>query len=265
MKKNSYAGKFIVFEGIDGSGKTTQARLMGERFAKEGINALCTREPTDENIFGKLVRSIYTCQSLKESLPDELVRCLQGEEYHFLRDMRDDAPMRQLRHFEDIADQIRKGCYDRLPMLLQLGMIFDRYYHRIRTELPKLREGIHVVSDRDFFSTLAYSAANDISWQTLLDAHEDILGNDFIVPDLLLIIDVPVHVGIERTLVKQGGRRDYFDTKERLTKIRERYLELSRDPEMNTYMSIAVVSGGGTFHDLHEKIWAGIAPVINPR
>ena len=38
-------GKFITFEGIDGSGKSSQARLLADYLHKLGHNALLTREP----------------------------------------------------------------------------------------------------------------------------------------------------------------------------------------------------------------------------
>jgi len=50
-------GKFLVFEGIDGSGKTSQLRLLSERLKAEGYSCYETREPTDGPI-GSLVNQI---------------------------------------------------------------------------------------------------------------------------------------------------------------------------------------------------------------
>ncbi|MGQ4809611.1 Thymidylate kinase [Candidatus Entotheonellaceae bacterium PAL068K] len=40
-------GLFIVFEGLDGAGKTTQARRLVNRLQQESYDAVCFKEPTD--------------------------------------------------------------------------------------------------------------------------------------------------------------------------------------------------------------------------
>lgn len=50
-------GNFIVFEGIDGSGKSTQVDLLVDRLNKEGIRSYKTMEPTASPI-GSLIHQI---------------------------------------------------------------------------------------------------------------------------------------------------------------------------------------------------------------
>ena len=50
------SGKFITFEGGEGVGKSTQAKLLVERLARRGINAILTREPGGSP-FAEQVRS----------------------------------------------------------------------------------------------------------------------------------------------------------------------------------------------------------------
>lgn len=53
MKKKG--GLFVVLEGIDGAGTTTQAKILHEYFETRGIRSELTNEPTDEPV-GKLIR-----------------------------------------------------------------------------------------------------------------------------------------------------------------------------------------------------------------
>jgi len=48
-------GVFICIEGLDGSGKSTQAKLLTKRLCKEGYNAIYTTEPSKEKI-GQFIR-----------------------------------------------------------------------------------------------------------------------------------------------------------------------------------------------------------------
>ena len=49
-------GKFIVFEGTDGSGKTTQMKLLSEYLESKGQKCYLTSEPT-KSAFGMLLRA----------------------------------------------------------------------------------------------------------------------------------------------------------------------------------------------------------------
>ena len=58
MKQNPYCGKFIVFEGLDGSGQSTQARLLEEYFKKQDRKVLLTKEPTIRSRAGKKIKAV---------------------------------------------------------------------------------------------------------------------------------------------------------------------------------------------------------------
>ena len=58
MKYNSYAGKFIVFEGLDGSGQSTQAKLLNDFLVKKNFKVVLTKEPTKNSQAGKKIRDI---------------------------------------------------------------------------------------------------------------------------------------------------------------------------------------------------------------
>ena len=52
-------GRFIVLEGLDGAGTTTQARLLGERLRAEGRRVHVTAEPSGGPV-GSLVRQVLS-------------------------------------------------------------------------------------------------------------------------------------------------------------------------------------------------------------
>ena len=55
----SKKGKFIVFEGIDGSGKTTQINLLKQKIENTGTKCLEPREPSDGPV-GVMIRQCLT-------------------------------------------------------------------------------------------------------------------------------------------------------------------------------------------------------------
>lgn len=50
---------FIAFEGIDGSGKSTQVRILSDRLIQEGHKVHTTFEPTNSRI-GTMIRDIFS-------------------------------------------------------------------------------------------------------------------------------------------------------------------------------------------------------------
>ncbi len=64
---NTKKGHFIVFEGIDGSGKTTQINLLKKRIEECNIRCFETREPTDGPV-GSLLRQCLTGRTKADEL-----------------------------------------------------------------------------------------------------------------------------------------------------------------------------------------------------
>jgi dTMP kinase len=94
------SGLFIVIEGIDGTGKSTQARRLGEWFVSQGREVVISREPTDQP-WGKKLRESAATGRLSP----------QDELQYFLNDRR--------QHVEElIAPSLAAGKV----------VILDRYY-----------------------------------------------------------------------------------------------------------------------------------------
>lgn len=56
--KENRAGRLVVVEGIDGTGKSTQIALLAEALRQKGHEVVTTREPTN-GTFGKQIRQLY--------------------------------------------------------------------------------------------------------------------------------------------------------------------------------------------------------------
>ena len=126
-------GLFIAFEGLDGAGTTTQARLLADRLEEEGLPVHLTREPSDGPV-GNLISLV---------LKRRLVAPHAG---------------RPLDPFPDD--------------LLALLFAADRIDHLHAEILPKLREGATVITDRYLLSSYAYQSLGcDLGWVREVNDH----------------------------------------------------------------------------------------------
>ena len=184
---------FIVFEGIDGSGKSTQAKMLKEALERNGIDALLTKEPTD-------------------------------------------GPIGQI---------IRKGLRNEMNLsmrTLQLLFTADRSYHLENTIIPALRRGKVVISDRYFYSTIAYG---------MLELEKEWLkkiNSKFLEPDVVLFIDTDPEISLQR-LSTSGKIKEKFEELDKLKKVRDNYLEISRE-----YKNFYVIDGNRSTEEIHKNI-----------
>lgn len=74
-------GFLIVFEGIDGSGKTTQARMLFETLRERGFDVILSREPTD-SIYGQKIRELAQGKRASTSPEDEYLLFINDRKFH---------------------------------------------------------------------------------------------------------------------------------------------------------------------------------------
>lgn len=103
-----------------------------------------------------------------------------------------------------------------------LGLLFaaDRIFHYQNEILPKLEQGIWVVSDRYVLSSLVYQGMDlELEWLRSLNCKAP-------AADLTIIVDADDHVAAERRHLRRG-KVEIFDDLASQSIIRRRYLELA--------------------------------------
>jgi dTMP kinase len=74
---------FIVLEGLDGAGTTTQASFLAERMRRAGISVVSTSEPTHGSI-GKLIRNVLS--GAVETTPEALAMLYAADRHEHVYD-----------------------------------------------------------------------------------------------------------------------------------------------------------------------------------
>lgn len=133
--------------------------------------------------------------------------------------------------------------------------INDRKEHMLRLIIPNICQGIHVVSDRYSFSTLAYQQTQGMDVIELLNMHKGVL-----IPDIIFVVDVPAEIAVDRMNNDKNTRASkhkFEKNTEFLEKLRQNYLKLAESLENHR---VVVLDGTQSIDHIFEK---QIKPIIN--
>lgn len=157
------------------------------------------------------------------------------------------------RHIRDIID--RKLPAPATNLELQRLFVEDRRDHISSFIRPKLAAGAFVLSIRYWLSTLAYGMLEG-ELERYLDCHREIIGDEMIVPDLTILLDLEPEEGLRR--IQAAGRQfDWFAKHEKLAKIRRNFLDLAARSDLGAITMIdAMQPEKAVLHDVLEIIAA---------
>lgn len=75
-------------------------------------------------------------------------------------------------------------------------------------------------------------------------------------PDVILFLDTPVDISLLRL---KGKKKDFHETREKLTAFRNSYLKLAKEQKWVVFNSVDENGNQRTREDLHEEIWLAVA------
>ncbi|MFQ6073540.1 MAG: dTMP kinase [Methanosarcinales archaeon] len=192
--KIAMTGKFIVFEGLDGAGKTLQSKLLSDYLLKTGNKVLLTKEPTSQPI-GLLIKKILY------------------------------------------------GIYKVDPITETFLFAADRFEHLKNEIIPALNQESWVISDRYYFTSVAYQGAKGVDINTILTI------NSFAKkPDLIIYLDIDAKKAVSRI-----KNHDNFEKLDFLEKVRENYLDffsLYKEKDLN----IIFIDGNKSINQVAKQI-----------
>ncbi len=129
-----------------------------------------------------------------------------------------------------------------------------RRSHLTATVWPALERGDWVVCDRFADSTLAYQGSAGGVTRSELEALHRLVAGDF-MPDLTLILDLPVAEGLARAQARAGDETR-FERKDRAfhEKLRQGFLDIARREPRRC----VVIDAAGGIDGVHQAVLAAV-------
>lgn len=149
-------GNFIAFEGVDGSGKSTHAKLLAAYLKGKGHEVVLTAEPT-KGFLGQIIRMV-------------------------------------------LASKLEVS-----PRTFALLFTADRSEHIDKIIQPNLDAGKIVITERYYYSTLAYQSSQGLNFNWLVDINKFAID-----PDLVIMLEIDPDDALAR--IKRD--KDIFEVQE---------------------------------------------------
>lgn len=213
MGSEGARGALIVFEGVDGAGKSTQVRRLGEQLRTAGIACTVVREPGGTPL-GDVIRGL-----------------LLDPAQHL--DARTEALLFMASRAQLVRDVIA----------------------------PALDHGGFVLSDRFFLSTYAYQIAG----RGLPEGevrHANALATGGLIPDLTLLLDLPLSEGARRA--ERRGSRDRMEQSGEVfqARVRSAFVEYAKPDWQASHPEcgpIALIDAAGSEDEVSGRIVEALA------
>ncbi|MGB9693820.1 MAG: dTMP kinase [Fervidobacterium sp.] len=199
---------FIVFEGIEGCGKTTQAKRLFNYLTAQGFKTHLTKEPGGTDL-GMKIRDLLLSHHT-ETLP----------------------PIAELLLYEA-----------------------DRSIHIHNVIKPFLHKDYIVISDRFYYSTIAYQHfGRGLSYDliTLLNT----ATTESLKPDITFLLDIPVEEAFKRL----NRQRDRIES-ESISfhqKVREGFLTIAKQDK-----NIVIIDATQSPDDVFNQVLQALTPLLH--
>ncbi len=134
------------------------------------------------------------------------------------------------------------------PECLQLLFTADRAHHLEKEVIPLLKQGITVITDRYFFSSVAFGSLGiaDRDWLQKIN-------DRFILPDITFMLNVSPRICLQR-INESRFHLELFEEEENMEKIWRTYETLAQE-----FKDVYVINGEKTV----EEVFTDITKVVN--
>ncbi|HOX21616.1 MAG TPA: hypothetical protein PKZ02_01400 [Candidatus Paceibacterota bacterium] len=257
LRESDSPAKFILIEGLNGSGKTTQAKILAATLAQNGTSAVFNHEPSS-GIFGQIIRQLI----------DGI--CLDSGLLHRAKDFARSylAPQadysRPLRQFYGAALNVLYALeMDRKLSEWEKQIIFvaNRMEDLRENILPNLEKNVWVIQDRYDLSCFFHGMSNGVDFSKLLALHQKAIADSYLAPDLIIYYWLPVSVALER-LGKSGKIIDVYENQANLERIEKAAREILSFKDENPKPHQPLVREFQMFQRSHQILIVNAEPSL---